>query len=229
MQSAYQRPDLLLTGVTTLATCLTCLEKQNVGIAEDPYLRIPFSKSVSSSIQIILDTEEVSRRCWKCKTDRISSVSSTFSHLPDILILHVGRSRWTGVHTKVGEKLTCDKTLSLSLGGDGPSVFFVFFFCVCVCVLCVCVVCVCVFLYVPMNVRRLWVGWVRSIHGKGSSGSRLISFKSGYWTVFESHCCLVVRFVWLFHRSLCVDQLVCMCLFVSCVSGQFSLFVNILI
>ena len=31
---------------------------------------------------------------------------------------------WTGIHTKVGEKLTCDKTLSLSLGGDGPSVIY---------------------------------------------------------------------------------------------------------
>ena len=127
MQTAYMRPELLSTTVVTLCRCLTCFEGQNVQTVDNPSLSLPFSDSVINALQQVRVSGKVTRRCWKCKVNRLCSEDTHFSHLPDVLIVRVERSKFDAVslvQTKLHGKIVCEKVLSLPLGVDGPVVTY---------------------------------------------------------------------------------------------------------
>ena len=122
MQKVYQRPDLLSIGVSRLATCLNCVHEQDVQTEASEFLTLPFANSITNSIRKYLG-EQVKRRCWHCKANRMCAVTTIFTDLPRILILRVNRCNFgkeTGAHTKVGAQINCDQDIFLPVGKEGP-------------------------------------------------------------------------------------------------------------
>ena len=127
MNVAFKRPDLLVIRAVTSYRCNTCLTEQKPARSQDPSLVLPPGNSVSTSLLKFQAKEVITRNCFKCKQDRSCSSVTTFTDLPEVLVLNVRRSEFdpkSGVHRRLSGNVACDKTLSLTLDGDGPTVAY---------------------------------------------------------------------------------------------------------
>ena len=105
--------------------CLVCRTTKPAlgGAVEEPVLHLKACKSLSVALRKRLLGGKVTRFCESCNSNQECIEQSSFSHLPDILILRIRRDQFVKGEggCRLGRIVECDRHLTISLQ-DGDKI-----------------------------------------------------------------------------------------------------------
>ena len=116
--------SIVCSSFNTSYCCQTCgtTKEAFAGNVTDPILNLDIEQSISSALLKRLSGDVVTVHCANCHSDQKCVELSSFSNLPNILIIRLRRDQFDGSQgsRRIGKRVVCERKLTIGQNTNIP-------------------------------------------------------------------------------------------------------------